>query len=269
MDVTGIDDSTQLFTADFFVAVSWYDPRLSTKALGFSLEDCILRKADIWHPFVDLVNQRDIKEHYEDLVDVDAEGHVRMAQRYSGELVTPLRLHDFPFDRQALVFSLMALRFRPDEVDLVLDEGFTSVRDRLSLAGWHIGSLEFEDAMEVIGNGRIKRPRFDFSLIVERDTTYYRWNIFIPLLLIIFMAWTVFWINPEHFGPQVGLSTASTFTLIAFLLSLRQMVPHVGYLTRADRLVLCCAVLVFSALGEAVLTSRLAKDGKRSPGPAH
>ncbi len=262
MDIIDIIDTAQLFTTDFFVAVSWHDPRLSAEALGYSLEDCAVRKSDIWHPFVDLVNQRDLKSHYQDLLDVDARGNVRVVQRYSGTMVAPLQLHDFPFDRQVLKFSLIALRFEPDEVDLVLDEQFTTVRENLSLAGWDVEGTETTEEVEVLVNGRIKRPRLGFSVIVSRDTTYYIWNVFVPLLLIVFMAWTVFWINPEHFGPQVGLSTAATFTLIAFLLSLRQMVPRVGYLTRSDRLVLFCAVLVFSALGEAVLTSHLFKNGK-------
>jgi len=262
VDVIDLGDTTQLFTTDFVVAVVWNDPRLSAEALGSSLEDCNLKKSDIWHPFIDLVNQRKVREHYQDLVDVDAAGNVRMVQRYSGELVAPLHLENFPFDSQALPFSLMSLRYEPDEVDLVLDEQFTTVREGLSLAGWDLVTTESEDHLEVLGSGRIKRPRLDFKLIIVRDTSYYVWNVFIPLLLIVFMAWTVFWINPEHFGPQVGVSTAATFTLIAFLLSLRQMVPKVGYLTRADKLVLWCAVLVFLALGEAIYTSRLAKRGR-------
>jgi hypothetical protein len=262
IDVIDLGDITQLFTTDFVVAYRWHDSRLSAEALGFSLEDCNLKISDVWHPFIDLVNQRKVREHYQDLVDVDAKGNVRVVQRYSGELVAPLHLEDFPFDRQALPFSLMALRSGPDEVDLVLDEQFTTVREPLSLAGWDLVSTESEDHLEILGGGRIKRPRLDFKLIIVRDTSYYVWNVFIPLLLIVFMAWTVFWINPEHFGPQVGVSTAATFTLIAFLLSLRQMVPKVGYLTRADKLVLWCAVLVFLALGEAVYTSRLAKRGR-------
>lgn len=262
IDIFDLGDTTQLFTADFAVAVKWHDPRLSVQALGYSLENCTIARSDIWHPAVDLLNQRDLKSHYQDLVEVDAEGHVRTVNRYSGEMVAPLHLQDFPFDRQALPISLVSLRYEPDEVDLVLDEQFSSVSERLSLTGWDAIGTEVRDGAEILGDGRIKRPRLDYSLIVQRETAYYIWNGFIPLMLIVFMAWTVFWINPEHFAPQVGLSTAATFTLIAFLLSLRQMVPRVSYLTRADQMVLLCAVLVFSALGEAVLTSRLAKDGR-------
>ena len=87
-------------------------------------------------------------------------------------------------------------------------------------------------------------------------------SAFVPLTLIVFMAWTVFWIDPQNFGPQVGVSTAAALTLIAFLLSTRQLLPRVEYLTRADVVILGSAMLVFFSLGEAVLTSNLAAGGR-------
>ena len=42
--------------------------------------------------------------------------------------------------------------------------------------------------------------------------------IIVPLILIVMMSWVVFWIDPRDFGPQMGMATASVFTLIAFLL---------------------------------------------------
>jgi len=77
------------------------------------------------------------------------------------------------------------------------------------------------------------------------------------------MAWTVFWIDPEHFAPQVTVSTASALTLIAFLLTTRRLLPQVEYLTRADVIILGSVVLVFFALGEAVLTYNLAYRGRQ------
>ncbi len=76
------------------------------------------------------------------------------------------------------------------------------------------------------------------------------------------MAWTVFWIDPSRFDAQIVLSTAAALTLIAFLLSTRQLLPRVEYLTRADIVILGSAVIVFLSLGEAVVTSNMASKGK-------
>src|SRR6056300_1390110 len=45
----------------------------------------------------------------------------------------------------------------------------------------------------------------------------YLYKVLLPLALIVMMYFTVFWVNPERFGPQIGLSATSMLTLIAFL----------------------------------------------------
>jgi len=62
---------------------------------------------------------------------------------------------------------------------------------------------------------------------------------------------------------QIGISTASVFTLVAFRIALRGRLPPLDYLTRMDELILFSTVLVFAALAEAVLTSRLAQIGEQ------
>jgi len=83
-------------------------------------------------------------------------------------------------------------------------------------------------------------------------------------VFIVLMAWAVFWLDPQAAGVQVGISTASVFTLVAFLIALRGRLPPVDYLTRMDELILCSTALVFVALAEAVLTSRLAQIGQQA-----
>jgi len=69
-------------------------------------------------------------------------------------------------------------------------------------------------------------------------------------------------LDPEQLAPQMGVSTASVLTLIAFQFSLGYLLPRVSYLTRADRFVLGASTLVFLALAEAILSSRLAAAGR-------
>jgi len=98
----------------------------------------------------------------------------------------------------------------------------------------------------------------------ERDAAYYRWTMILPLALIVLMAWMVFWIDPSLIASQIGLSTASIFSLIAFRFSMRMSLPAVSYMTRMDEFLLACTVLVFLALGQAVVTGRLAKLDRES-----
>jgi hypothetical protein len=102
------------------------------------------------------------------------------------------------------------------------------------------------------------------SLIVEakRNPQYYVLTMFLPMALIVFMSWTAFWIQPNVVPPRIAISTASIFSLIAFGFSIRLSLPRVSYVTRADLFVIGCTLLVFLALGAAVIGSRWASADK-------
>lgn len=263
IDIGGINEVSEEFTVDFLTMIRWQDPRLSVSELGRSLDKCTVLYANIWHPFIDIINQRDIVSHYDDLVEVDADGSVFYLQRFSGTLTSPLTLNDFPFDQQAISIRLGSFSRGPDEIDLVFDKSLTTRLAGISPAGWKVVNVATAISTESYKATDISVVQLEHKIIIERIPNYYLWNIFVPLILIVFMAWTVFWIDPDHFAPQVTVSTASALTLIAFLLTTRRLLPQVEYLTRADVIVLGSVILVFFALGEAVLTYNLAYRGRQ------
>jgi neurotransmitter-gated ion-channel len=87
-------------------------------------------------------------------------------------------------------------------------------------------------------------------------------TMFLPMSLIFFMSRTAFWIQPNVVPPRIAISTASIFSLIAFGFSIRLSLPRVSYVTRADLFVIGCTLLVFLALGAAVIGSRWASADK-------
>lgn len=78
------------------------------------------------------------------------------------------------------------------------------------------------------------------------------------------MSSAVFWINPRHLAPQIGIATSAVLTLIAFQFSLGYLLPRLSYLTRADRFVMGSMALVFLAFGEAVCTGFLADKDRQA-----
>ena len=263
IDIGGINEVSEEFSVDFLAMISWEDPRLSVQELGYSLDKCTVLYENIWHPFVDIINQRNIISHYDDLVEVDADGSVFYLQRFSGTLTSPLKLNDFPFDQQTISIRLGSFSRGPDEIDLAFDNDLTTRLAGVSPAGWKVVDITTAISTESYKTADISIVQLEHKIIIDRIPSYYLWNIFAPLILIVFMAWTVFWIDPNHFAPQVTVSTASALTLIAFLLTTRRLLPQVEYLTRADVIILGSVVLVFFALGEAVLTYNLSYKGRQ------
>jgi hypothetical protein len=106
-------------------------------------------------------------------------------------------------------------------------------------------------------------PVFSYRLPVQRHAEFYLSKVILPLAFIVLMSYLVFYIDPELLPPQVGLSTASVLTLIAFQFSLGYYLPRVAYLTRLDKFLMGSTVMVFTALTLAVLTGALARKGKK------
>ena len=263
IDLISIDDVNQTFTADFYAMARWNDPRL---AIENPSEAQMVRNFDIeeiWHPMIYVINQRNLSRQLEDFFRVDPVGNVVYMQRLIGELSSPLFLKNFPFDKQRLSVQIVSFRYGPEEVEFVLDPWRVGQRDHLSLVGWSTGTGHAEVTTEYLRVQDRDLARVDFIIEVERQEIFYIVKALIPLFLIIFMAWAVFFIDPSVIGPQIGIPTSSVFALLLFNHRISGLLPRVSYLTRLDRFILLSIFLVFITLGESVLTATLAHKGKK------
>ena len=101
---------------------------------------------------------------------------------------------------------------------------------------------------------------FNFRINAKRETRFYVFMIVFPLVLIVAMSWVVFWIDPKEGGTQIGVAMTSMLTLIAYRFAVASSLPHLGYLTRMDLLLIGSTVLVFASLVEVIITSYLARS---------
>ena len=261
MDLASIDDASQTFSADFFLIRRWRDTRLAFDAPPGSEAVRVLPATEVWHPEIVILNRRDVRVSLPEQVHVSPDGTVLYRQRYQGTLASPLDLKRFPFDRQQLPIQVASLH-DADQVVLQPDPHRTGRMPGLSIAGWivELGPME-NDTFEPIAGERTL-PRVVLHLDARREVGYFVWKLFVPLGLIVFMAWTVFFIGHDQMGPRIGISTASIFTLIAFQFSLGRVLPPISYLTRADAFVLGSSVLVYLALAETIFSGKLNVGGR-------
>ncbi len=263
IDVVGVDEPQESFTVDFLLSMSWRDPRLSAAERGASMEDCVLGLADVWDPDVHPVNQRGVTRERARDVDIAADGTVWFTERILGELSAELDLQDFPFDTQELTIKLASFEYGPEDVRFVADDETTGRVDGLFVAGWEVVRNTTDPEMATFSVSSRPHASLEHTIVVARHWGYFMWKFVLPLSFIVLMAWSVFWIDPDAIAPQIGVATASVFSLIAFLIGLRGVLPPVNYLTRIDELVISAMALVFLAVAEAIVTTRLERNGRR------
>lgn len=267
LDVMAIDDAAQTFEVDVALSLRWRDPRLAFSPEEVGLDELVLPLDEVWFAELGTLNYREAETFLPDVVRVQPDGRVYYAQRLQGTLASPLNLREFPFDKQVLPIHVVAYRYGPEELQFILDQELSGSRGEFSVSGWVIE--DGEPRVEPIGlpGTEGEFAAVSFFLVARRESSYFGLTMMVPLILIVLMAWTVFWIDPSVVPPQVGISTAAVFSLIAFRFSMRSALPAVAYMTRADQFLLGTTLLVFAALGEVIVTARLAKQGRE--GMAH
>jgi hypothetical protein len=253
-DLADISDVDTTFTVDFFLRLVWRDHRLGIGSQNTKRGYRRLQLNHIWHPRTLIANQRELSKRFEDIVEVDSAGNVTYVQRYQGTLSFEHELKDFPFDNHILPVEVIS-RYGPEEV--VFKEAKTGRGVTLSIIDWEVGSGSAREGTVYIAHFNRTLSSFYYELPVKRHKQFYIWKVIIPLSMIVFMSWAVFFIDPSQVGPRIGLSTAAVLTLIIFQFHLGKLIPQVSYFTRADYFSVGSMILVFLALAETTLVNAL------------
>ena len=255
-DVGGINDVEQNFTANVYMEYRWLDKSLAHPGPGTIVKDL----TDVWHPRIQIINQQHIWKTLPDVVTVFPNGEAIYLQRVLGNFSQPMKLQDFPFDRQVFNVHLAAVQHSPEQVELVPSPDITyGIEETLSVADWKVvgWNAEVLPYKPIPVRGEIASIRFSFT--AQRQIGYFILKIIIPLVLIVTMSWVVFWIDPKEAGIQFSVSMTSMLTLIAYRFAVGGFLPKISYMTRLDVFILMSTILVFTSLVEVLLTSTLAR----------
>ena len=258
-DITSVDDVDETFTADVIVHLRWEDPRLATD-VG---EPHTFDLADVWHPRIQIANERRAFRKFAEQVDVTPDGGVTYRQRFSGTFVVPLDLRDFPVDEQVLPVRLVFPDYSEEELQLEIDSETTGRSPLFHIPDWtiedgqsHVDPLAFTPGLS--------RASILYEMKARRHVWYYALKVVLPLVFIVCMSWAAFWIDPENAGSQIGVATSSMLTLIAYRFMLGDLLPKVAYMTRLDYFILASTILVFITLIEVLITSALVRAKRGS-----
>jgi hypothetical protein len=263
-NIHSIDSVAQTFEMNIFVSLRWHDPRLAHQGGPTGARHPL---DEIWHPRVHFLNGVGwVRTTLPEEVVIEPDGTVFYSQGFVGKVSERFDLTDFPFDRQLLRIHVVSpgdrledLRFVPDErISAQGLEHAAAVTEEVSLPDWEIRRVEAQPLPYGVGP-KIQVPGYALEVAVARASGHYIWKVILPLLMIVIMSWTVFWIDPAYATSQISVATTSMLTLIAYRFTVGAHVPRVPYMTRMDTYLLLCSLLVLLALLQVILTTGLAR----------
>jgi hypothetical protein len=237
--IANIDQKAENYEAVAATLITWKDP-----ALAFRPDDCqcenkiytakdfldyVTAESIIW-PAYTYLNQQNNRWVQEDFVVVFPDGEANYFERFTTTFQAPdFDFRQFPFDTQTFyirvesLFSTSLVNFTPSD--------FTEVGTQLGEEEWYVTDYEVEVITEPSSTGR-EASSFIFRFFANRHLSFYIFRIFVPLILIIVVAWITFFL--EDYGKRVDATTANLLLFIAFNFTIAGELPRLGYLTYMD-----------------------------------
>jgi hypothetical protein len=242
-----VEERSGTWKADFYLNESWIPTP------GFS-------------PRTEIVNEVERQGEQFDNTELE-NGHCVRTRRIHSTLHTNYNLRAFPFDRQKLLvefsdawFSATDLRYSSTPSVSELDECATN-----QLSSWKtLGALKYAHQTRRIREtaGITPYDYATFSLEVRRHVSFHLTRFFLPLLVIVLIALTVFWIDPLDLSSKVSIGVTCLLSAIALQFAEGGTLPEVEYLTLADRVFASCYMVLALALIVTVRSTALAKTGQ-------
>jgi len=260
-DISKIDGKNLDFESFFTLWMDWTDPRVvevlkklqvyedtdNPKWLcDFAPEVFWGKKRTLFDPTIEFFNRKskpDLRTQAIDWVDIFSNGIIETRLRDTAKFkASTFDFRKFPFDSQTLAFELWS-EFPSSIVSLEPYEAAMSEHKKnlfnfqedegIVIPGWNLNEVnyypyKFEEPDDYSYQG------FILELEVERISNYYILKIFLPIIVILMISWSVFWIHPREIEAKVNITMVALLTLIAYNLIMDEEIPKLSYVTFMD-----------------------------------
>lgn len=103
--------------------------------------------------------------------------------------------------------------------------------------------------------------RLNIGISINRSFVPFITKLIIPLAIILFLVYFVFFIPADKIDIAAGLTVTSLLSAIAFQLSVNSDLPEIGYIIYVDKVFYSCYFLIALSMGESLYTFYLDKSG--------
>ncbi len=214
-------------------------------------------KSSIWSPGFFVVEALGPRETSAIAVTADCNGIVGYTERFTTTVFQRFGgLNDFPFDEHPLSFSVApfaqaapgSIVFVPPNVGGNAFNSDEWVSEEWDFSGTSYADLVIDEDSAVITT----------VIRIERKWKFYWLNVIGPLLLIVAISWTVFWMD-LNLAERLGVSITILLTVVAFDFLTSDNLPRLSYTTRLDSFY----NVSYLAVAMTVLLSIIAKTRSR------
>ena len=231
-----VDEVKETFRISGYLFMTWKDPRLAFSPAAGGDTDRSYKPDSIWVPHVFLVNATVQREKTNINIRGTPDGTVHYLELFKAELTTSFYLEPFPFDTESLEMFVEPFLDERDTMTLEYDNQVAGVGTEpfVELAQWKILGVQGTEQRHAIAKTGKEISELEIDVVVRRRYRYYIWKVFLPLLAMVAIAYSAFWIKTSDYYTQISITLTAILTEIAFLFAISSSLPKVPYLTFID-----------------------------------
>jgi hypothetical protein len=187
--------------------------------------------------------------------------------------------HEFPYDIQNLTISLENKNHNKNEIlylkdnknaymNIISDKNIDIlngdqylIKDLNSTNSSFMYKTNFGDPSTV---GNDEYSRINFNIEVSRNPIGIMMKLALPLFVVLFLSYLVFFIPDDEIGTASALTVTSLLAAIAFQWTISDSLPKVSYFTTVDYVFYLVYSYIFYAMMQTVVTYNLSDGNEKA-----
>ena len=271
-DINDIDDAAETFQISGLLELRWrddrqaFDPEVAGIAEKIYQGDFQFNEISPgWFPQVVLVNESGLFEKHGILLRVDPDGTSTLVQAINATCEADLNVRRYPFDRQTLKAAFEVLGANDTEVLLrAVQHGAYATEGTVSIPQWKLVGMSSstEDRVGSLGT----HSTLVVSMEVERKSFFVVRLVVLPLILIVILSWSVFWMDRSSVADRINISFIGILTSVAYQIVVSDIQPEISYFTLMHGFLNLSLVMMGATVVINLVVGELDKRGKADAG---
>jgi hypothetical protein len=219
-----------------------------------------------WRPRIVIPNSIGDRSTTHAAISIWPDGYVEYSETFFARVEAPMDLRRFPFDTQHLEIFFHPFLYARDEIVLVPDDRLARTwNQNLGIADWTRKSVTMQErAIEIayFDESISEVSEFVVTVEIERRPTHLMISILFPMILLVSLTWSVFWMDNETLATRVNITFVGILSVVAYYFVILDNVPEVSYLTLVDAFIISTFVILAASVVVTVVMENYVGDDK-------
>lgn len=239
-DIDDISEENETFEFTGILSLRWRDKRQAFDPAAAGVREKVYQGdyqfnevAPGWFPQVVLVNSSGSFEQQGVVLRGLPDGTQILKTKLTAVAKTEFNLRRYPFDSQRLEAVFEVLGFDESEVVLEVDTRAPVSAGKLWVPQWKIAEIGMAIRHHAASHagGRNVEAALVAGVGVERKPFYVSRLVIIPLIVIVLLSFSVFWMDRASLGDRISVSFIGILTAVAYQVVMNDILPRIAYPT--------------------------------------